>query len=55
VVDGTPSMVTVYVMVKLSSNRSLWKWLFWNYFQRENTVDGGGRREEEGSGAYNWG
>ena len=29
----------------------------WNYFQRENTVDEGGRRkeEEEGSGAHNWG
>jgi hypothetical protein len=30
----------------------------WNYFQRENTVDEGGRREEEegeGRGAHNWG
>jgi hypothetical protein len=28
----------------------------WNYLQRENTVDEGGRRrEEEGRGAHNWG
>jgi hypothetical protein len=29
----------------------------WNYFQRENTVDEGGREEEggEGRGAHNWG
>ena len=29
----------------------------WNYFRRENTVDeGGGRKEEgEGSRAHNWG
>jgi len=52
VVDGTPSMVTVYVMARDGEafESEFVEVVVWNYFQRENTVDEGGRKEGGGGG-----